>query len=241
MSAQMKVCKTCKEEKPINEFRHRKNLKCRSGISVEPYCKPCERAQQKIRCKKRYQEKGKKEFAEMYADPQKRTEWLAKNKDWRDKNKQYLEEYRDNRRDQDRKILREWRRNKLKNSPVHRLRSLVSSSVGSAIKRVGSRKKGSIVKHLPYTITQLKQHLEAQFEPWMTWENHGMYNKGAWDDNDPSTWTWQVDHIIPHSDLPYDSMEHPNFLKCWELTNLRPMKAKDNVEEGTRRVRHKGA
>jgi len=57
--------------------------------------------------------------------------------------------------------------------------------------------------------------------------------------NDQSTWTWQIDHIIPHSDLPYDSMDHPNFQKCWALDNLRPLSAKQNLEEGTRRIRHK--
>lgn len=72
----------------------------------------------------------------------------------------------------------------------------------------------------------------------MNWNNHGQYRAEEWDDNDPSTWVWQIDHIIPQSDLPYDSMEHPNFKKCWSLDNLRPYSAKKNVIEGTRRVRH---
>jgi hypothetical protein len=58
-------------------------------------------------------------------------------------------------------------------------------------------------------------NLEKQFEPWMNWQNHGVYKN--WDDNDQSTWTWQIDHIIPQSDLPYTSMEDENFKKCWAL------------------------
>lgn len=63
----------------------------------------------------------------------------------------------------------------------------------------------------------------------MNWNNHGVYRSSTWNDQDPSTWTWQIDHIIPQSKLPYDSMEHFNFKKCWDLTNLRPLSAKLNV------------
>ena len=41
----------------------------------------------------------------------------------------------------------------------------------------------------------------------MTWENQGKYNPKQWDDNDPTTWKWQLDHIIPQSDLPAMSMD----------------------------------
>jgi hypothetical protein len=76
----------------------------------------------------------------------------------------------------------------------------------------------------------------------MTWENRGKYNKKTWNDNDPSTWTWQLDHIIPQSDLPYAEMSHnadSNFQKCWALSNLRPLSSKQNVIDGVRRTRHK--
>ncbi len=69
----------------------------------------------------------------------------------------------------------------------------------------------------------------------MTWENHGNYNPKTWKDDDQSTWTWHIDHIIPQSKFNYDSMEHPDFQKCWALDNLRPYSAKLNVLEGDRR------
>ena len=56
-----------------------------------------------------------------------------------------------------------------------------------------------------------------------------------WDDNDISTWTWQLDHIIPQSKLSYTSMEDDNFKKCWDLSNLRPYSAKKNILDGDRR------
>jgi hypothetical protein len=81
----------------------------------------------------------------------------------------------------------------------------------------------------------LKIYIEAQFEPWMTWDNHGNYDLNTWDDNDQFTWVWQIDHIIPQSLLPYTSMEDDNFKKCWALENLRPYSAKQNLLDGNRR------
>jgi len=73
----------------------------------------------------------------------------------------------------------------------------------------------------------------------MNWGNHGKYDPKKWDENDPKTWTWQLDHIIPSSDLPYLSMEDDNFKKCWALENLRPLSAKQNILDGVTRTRHK--
>lgn len=72
----------------------------------------------------------------------------------------------------------------------------------------------------------------------MNWNNQGTYNVQTWDSNDSTTWTWQLDHIIPQSDLPYISMEDNNFKKCWSLNNLRPLSAKQNLLDGATRIRH---
>ena len=82
---------------------------------------------------------------------------------------------------------------------------------------------------------ELKEHLEKQFEPWMTWQNQGVYRLDKWDDNDSSTWKWHIDHIVPQSHLLYLSMTDDNFKKCWALENLRPLSGKENVGDGNRR------
>ncbi len=128
--------------------------------------------------------------------------------------------------------------NRIKTDPVYKLRTKISQIIWVRLKNNNSSKHGeSILKYLPYTIQELKDHLESLFEPWMNWDNHGKYNKN-WDDNDPLTWKWNVDHIIPQSDLPYISMEDENFKKCWALSNLRPLSAKQNILDGTGRIRH---
>ena len=92
---------------------------------------------------------------------------------------------------------------------------------------------------------KLKNHLEILFshpdnlapdgQIWMNWDNHGKYVAKTWNDDDPSTWTWNLDHIIPISHLPFHSMEDDNFKKAWALSNLRPLSAKQNVKDGNRR------
>jgi hypothetical protein len=136
------------------------------------------------------------------------------------------------------------RKNKRKTDIHYKLKEIISAAIYKCLKNNNSSKNGkSCSKYLDYTIKELEEHIEKQFlEPgneWMTWENQGYYNPKTWDDNDSSTWTWNLDHIIPQADLPYDSMEHSNFIKCWALENLRPYSAKYNIIDGATRIRHK--
>ena len=115
------------------------------------------------------------------------------------------------------------------------MKRLISKNINKCLKNNNSSKNGeSCLKYLPFTIDQLKEYLEKQFEPWMTWENHGKYTREAWNDDDPSTWVWNIDHIIPQDALPYTSMTDENFKKCWALENLRPLSAKENVIKGNK-------
>jgi hypothetical protein len=122
------------------------------------------------------------------------------------------------------------------NDPAFKLRILVSTAIGKSLKNTGSSKGDkSSSKYLPYTIEGLRTHLEAQFEPWMSWDHQGKYDPKTWDDNNPTTWTWNIDHIVPQSKLTYSSLDNGNFQKSWALSNLRPLSAKQNIIDGNRR------
>lgn len=126
--------------------------------------------------------------------------------------------------------------------PSFRLRSVVSQAIYMGLKRNGGSKQGnSIGQYLLYTMDELRAHIERLFEPWMTWDNWGNYDPKTWDDDDPSTWKWQIDHIVPHSTFNYVSMEDQSFRECWSLSNLRPYSAKLNALEGGLQTRHKVA
>jgi hypothetical protein len=64
-----------------------------------------------------------------------------------------------------------------------------------------------------YTLEELMQHLEKQFQPGMTWENYG---------------EWHLDHIQPRAAHFYTNSTDPDFQRCWSLDNLQPLWAKDN-------------
>lgn len=133
---------------------------------------------------------------------------------------------------------------RLQTDIIFKTRLYLSGYIRNALKSCGSSKNGySIIDFLPYTIENLKLHIEKQFlnpgNEWMNWKNWTKYDPKTWNDNNSSTWAWNLDHIIPQSDLPYDSMEHPNFQKCWMLENLRPLSAKQNIIDGPAKTRHK--
>ena len=114
----------------------------------------------------------------------------------------------------------------------------VGRMIARALADLGAHKDMSFLKAVAYTMQELTQHLEKQFESWMTWDNYGVYRKDTWNDADVSTWTWQLDHIIPQSSLPYASMQDDNFKKCWSLDNLRPLSSKHNLMDGVKKSRH---
>ncbi len=128
-----------------------------------------------------------------------------------------------------------------------KIQSNVSRAIRFGITENGGNKGGkSCLNYLPYTIPELKEHLTGLFkhidslgsngEVWMTWKNYGNYRTKTWNDNDVSTWKWNIDHITPQASLPYISMEEENFQKCWALENLRPYSAKQNNLDGDRRI-----
>jgi len=120
-----------------------------------------------------------------------------------------------------------------------KLKCNISANINFHLKSNGfSKNRKSTIKYLEYSIEELKNHLEKQFEPWMTWNNYGKYSPKTWKDDDQSTWAWQIDHIIPHSTFKYNSMNDDEFKKCWSLDNLRPYSAKQNFVDGVNKIRH---
>lgn len=58
----------------------------------------------------------------------------------------------------------------------------------------------------------------------MTWENYGPWRAHEC--------TWNIDHIVAQSKFLFDSADHEEFKKCWNLSNLRPVSARFNTMKG---------
>lgn len=191
-----------------------------------------------------YREKNRSKIKESMREYNSRPKVKEKMRNYRVKNRKELrqkeKEWRIKNPEKAKEISKRKRMISRINNPILKVRHNVSRAVNFALKREGASKAGqSTMDYLPYTLDDLKKHLESKFEPWMNWSNYGMYHAKSWKDDDVSTWTWQVDHIIPHSEFKYDSLSHPDFKKCWSLENLRPYSSKKNCLEGASRVRHK--
>lgn len=224
-------CKICGDSKELSDQFFYKR-----GNGFRQECKLCT-----LQSRKDYYPKIKKERATYIRQyyQENKANLLEQNKNYIAENQEqrtnYLHRYYQDNKSEiiDKNHIRHKIRRK--KDPAYRLRKDLSTRIYAELKKVGgSKNRESIMRHFPYSIQELKEHLEKQFEPWMTWENQGKYNVVSWKDDDIITWTWQLDHIVPQARLPYSSMEDDNFKKCWALDNLRPLSAKQNVIDGNR-------
>lgn len=148
--------------------------------------------------------------------------------------------YANNHKDEIRIYHNEYNKQRRENDLIFKIRATISASINYYLKSNGSSKNGeSCLNYLPYTINDFNDNLEYQFEDWMTWDNYGRYDASTWNDEDKTTWTWQIDHKMPQSTFSFMSMEDDNFQACWALNNIRPLSSKQNFLDGVSRIRHK--
>lgn len=104
---------------------------------------------------------------------------------------------------------------KRKTNLNYRLAWYLRARVNSALK--GNPKVATTMNLIGCTIEQFKQHLEAQFQPGMSWNNYGK---------------WHIDHIRPCASFDLSIPEEQR--KCFNFINLQPLWAKDNLSKGTK-------
>lgn len=223
-----KICKKCQKEKDISNFCFGKN---KGVVYFYKTCKTCDK-ERILKKTKRYKNKNRAKLAEKqkeyYSLHQK--EYNTYNKNYYINNKQKIKEN-----------SKKYLYNKRKNDCLFRIKENIASRIGNLIHNLSTNnvnynyKKILINKSLPFSYDDFQKHIELLFESWMNWNNYGKYEINSWDDNDPLTWTWNIDHIIPYSKLKYSSLEDDNFKNCWALKNLRPYSSKQNILDGNRR------
>lgn len=83
----------------------------------------------------------------------------------------------------------------------------------------GKAKSGKTFELLGYTPEDLRRHIEKQFCKGMSWGNYG---------------EWHIDHIVPLSSFEISSWDDPELKAAWDLTNLRPIWSKENLQKSAR-------
>lgn len=194
---EFKTCTKCGQTFPAtSEFFHRDSAR-RDGM--EPWCKACHATYS--RAYYEVHKKRKLAQAHVYREAHK-VEISVYARAWQQRNRERLAEH-------------EW--NHRQTDPMYRLSHSISGAMWGALH---SEKAGRRWEDLVgYTLDDLIRHLEARFQPGMTWDNYGK---------------WHIDHAIPQSAFSYSSPEDPDFKRCWALSNLEPLWARDNLSKGAR-------
>lgn len=98
---------------------------------------------------------------------------------------------------------------------LFKLSSSLRNRTSKAIRNGKFSKKMKLSEYLGCSLEFLKQHLESQFKPGMSWDNYG---------------EWHIDHVIP---LASALQEKELYALCHYL-NLQPLWAIDNLSKGNK-------
>lgn len=138
------------------------------------------------------------------------------NKKYRENNKEknieYQKEYRENNKDNRRKYALEYVKNRMNSDPVYKLSHNIKSLIRSSLTNMGFSKKSRTHEILGCSSDNFYIHIISQFEDWMNFDNHGLYNGKL-------NYGWDLDHIIPIS----SAITEEDIIKLNHYTNLQPL------------------
>ena len=191
---EIKKCKSCGEDKDISDFRkHRLD------------CKAC--------CyDKDYQKQYQKEYRSKNKDYQKQYQ-----KEYRSKNKESAKNYRLQNADSLKEYLKEYMKSRKSKDILFKLSCNIRTLLSCSIKDMGYNKGTKTEAILGCSFDFLKEYIESKWEPWMSWDNRGLYN-GEFN------YGWDIDHIIPISSAKTEE----EILLLNHYTNLQPLCSKIN-------------
>lgn len=161
-----------------------------------------ERLEATKRIKKEYYEKNKIKLLE------ENKEWKNKNKDkvlisnkkynkkYYQENKEKINEVCKNYYKENKEIINTRNNNYIKKlrkeNDLFKFKVNVRTRISKALKNIKTQKTDKTEKLLGCSYDDFKIYIESKFEPWMSWENRGLYNG-------EKNFGWDIDHIIPLS------------------------------------------
>jgi len=134
----------------------------------------------------------------------------------------YVKKYQKKNAQRRREYLKTYIKERMASDPAFKLQRVLRKRTKGVLARLFISK--TFQKHerfLGCTLLELKEHIEKQFEPWMTWQNHGKYG-------------WHVDHIKPLS--KFDLSDPKQFAEASHYTNLRPLHWRENLSKHAKEI-----
>jgi hypothetical protein len=256
----VRVCLDCSTTLPLSAYAVRADPKCKSGQTIRGVCIDCEKKERSQRGKRRKTSQRQAERARMaekrgkqyrpgghdsrrgisrvpFSVLQSRVAkqnakqawdwwltqapdewvaayWEATEEPWRNPRLSNTEKYRLRySMDLEFNIKERIRRQHAKKAK----RDGVGELIRGAIRR--NTRSRRVEELCGYSIAELRAHLERQFVRGMDWPG---FLKGE----------IHIDHIIPQKE--FDLQDDERWRKCWCLSNLRPLWARDNLEKRDR-------
>ena len=164
----------------------------------------------------------RKEYLKKYHEEyRKKNDRSGYHKEWEQVNKVKRDEYRKKYRKDNKEKITLYANKRYKENEHHRLSIGIRTLIGKSLRRKGFRKNTKTETILGCTTQEFKLYLQSLWEPWMTWENYGLYEKGKYNVG------WDIDHIIPVS----SGLTEDEILKLNHHTNLQPLCSKVNRDE----------
>jgi len=213
-----KHCSTCGLEKAITDF-YWSNKNRGTRIAQCKTCKKKYENQHYIINADVIKQKQKSRYAanKIYYQQRyikNRSYLLKQGKEYRKNNPNKISYMRKQWRIKNPTYTADWIAKKKTDSPMFRLNSNIRCLIYISVK--GNKNGQHWELLVGYTLKQLKVHLEALFQPGMSWDNYGR---------------WHIDHIIPMSLWQFEKPEDREFKQCWALCNLQPLWAKENLRK----------
>lgn len=206
----MKICSKCRVEKPLPEFYFRTD-----NDTYRATCRKCDNARnlanahkniERTRARKRkWATANREKCLESHRryNAENREKINAKNREFSRKNP-----------DKRRAGAKAWLAKPGDKQSQRRIVNCLRVRVRIALR--GKCKSASTAELLGCQIHELKEHLEMQFKPGMTWGNYGL--KG-----------WHIDHKRPCAS--FDLTDPTQQRKCFHYTNLQPLWEVDNLKK----------
>ena len=168
---------------------------------------------------KEYRENNKEKIKEYRENNKEKIK--ENNYKYYEENKELLKplqkEYYKNNKDKIREYKNTYKKNRILNDPLFKLKENIKTSIYIVLKRNGYTKKSKTEQILGCSYEEFKSHIESLWVSWMNWDNHGLYNGEL-------NHGWDIDHIIPLSSATTEE----ELLKLNHFSNLQPLCSKIN-------------
>jgi hypothetical protein len=234
-----KICTKCNIEKSIEEFNNGKIYKDGKTPSCKLCIKESKQLhylKNKTKIKtsvKKYSESNKDVIKakkkEYYINN--KIKINDKNKKYNDKNKEELnkkrilwyqnnreiiklksKEWLKNNKDKQKLIKQKYTKKRKEKDPLFKLTENIRSMVCNSLAKQNYTKKSKTHEILGCSYEEFKEYLETLWEPWMNWDNRGLYNGEL-------NHGWDIDHIIPLS----TAKSEDDVIRLNHYSNLQPL------------------